>query len=125
TEKKHLEEIESLKVEFSSRDSKYRSLKKKLMVTVSNLNKEALRLRNAQVKKCAEKIYFDHNIPLPDFDFPEVPANEEDSEISDSEVEYEEYEETEDEDGSGSETGGDYEFEEDSSKSSGIDMGGK
>ncbi|RZC49593.1 hypothetical protein C5167_018019 [Papaver somniferum] len=69
-------------------------LKKKLVVNVSKMNKDALLLRDIHVKKYAEEICADHNIPLPDFNFVDVPVNEESSEISDGEAEYEEYEVT-------------------------------
>ncbi|KAI3875237.1 hypothetical protein MKX03_008935, partial [Papaver bracteatum] len=97
-EKGYLKENEYLRSKLSSRDSKYRKLKKKLIVSVSNMNKDAIRLRDSCVKKNAEEIYDAYNIPLPDFTPSEVSPNEEDIEISDSEAEYEEYEETNEED---------------------------
>ncbi|RZC49580.1 hypothetical protein C5167_018011 [Papaver somniferum] len=97
TEKRHLEEIENLKAALSTRNDKCRRLKRKLVVTVSNLSKDALRVRDAAVKKNVVEIFTDHNIPKPDDNFAEVSANEEGSEISYSEADYEEDEVTHEE----------------------------
>lgn len=69
-----------------------------MSVTVSNLSKDVVRVRDAAVKK----VCVDNNIPLSNYNFTEVSPNEEGSDISASEGKYEEYEET-DEEGSGSE----------------------
>ncbi|KAI3952886.1 hypothetical protein MKW92_035406, partial [Papaver armeniacum] len=100
TEKGHLQQIEdlskeskSLKLKLSARDSKYLRLKEKLVVSVSNTKKNALRQRNQQVQKNADDICTKYNLPLVDFGFPDVPPNEEDVYTSSSEEEYEEEEE--------------------------------
>lgn len=104
-EKKHLAEIESLKAKsvaesdradakYETRDAKYRRLKKKLLVIVSNLTKEAMRTRNRYLEEQIGILCSQHNIPFPDYEFEDLGENEETSEISDIDVEYE----TDDED---------------------------
>ncbi|XP_026440459.1 uncharacterized protein LOC113339388 [Papaver somniferum] len=127
-EKKHLQEINDLKLKLSARDSKYGKLKKKFIVSISNMKKDSIRLRDEHVKKNAEEICAEYQIPLSDFKPSDVEPNEEDIEIYDSEVVHEEYEETDEED-NGSGSGEDSEFEEDlggdSSKGGGNDKSGK
>ncbi|XP_026439228.1 uncharacterized protein LOC113337889 [Papaver somniferum] len=89
-EKDHLQQINDLKPRLSVRDSKYRILQEKLVIDVSNTKKNALRLPNEHVKKNVDEICTEYKLPLIDFDFPDVPPNDEEIKISDSEEEYEE-----------------------------------
>ncbi|XP_026417341.1 uncharacterized protein LOC113312819 [Papaver somniferum] len=122
TEQRILYENKSLKSELSARNDKCCRLKKKLVVTVSNLSKDVLRVREAAIKKTAMEICSKHSIPVQNYGFAEVPANEEASDISDSDAESEECEETEDGDDGRSKTGNNPEFEEERGE---VDMGGK
>ncbi|RZC64883.1 hypothetical protein C5167_008580 [Papaver somniferum] len=99
TERNHLQQIEDLSkklksviLSLSARDSKYLRLKEKLVVSVSNTMKSALREQNEQVRSNADTICTRYGHPLLNFNFPEVLANEEEIDISSSEKGYEEEE---------------------------------
>ncbi|XP_026384980.1 uncharacterized protein LOC113280583 [Papaver somniferum] len=84
-EKEFREKIESLEAKFSARNSKYRRLKKNLTTTVSNLSNDDVRILDAAIKK----VCVDNGISPSTYRFAEVPPNEKDSDISDSEGKYE------------------------------------
>ncbi|XP_026427757.1 uncharacterized protein LOC113323628 isoform X2 [Papaver somniferum] len=98
SDKKHFEEIESLKSQLSARNTKYLMLKKKLRVLLSNLQNEAVRAGDDDVKSTMEMICDIHGIePLhiePSF----VPPDEECTDVSDTDAEDGEGTESEEED---------------------------
>ncbi|RZC86701.1 hypothetical protein C5167_030053 [Papaver somniferum] len=78
-EKKCLEDMENLKAKYTveieileakliAHGSKYRRLKKKIKVTVSNLTKDAIRIRDEAVKGEVREVCTDHSIPMPEYD---------------------------------------------------------
>ncbi|XP_026443772.1 leucoanthocyanidin dioxygenase-like [Papaver somniferum] len=92
-EKIRLEEAEKLSMELYARNSKYQQLKKNYVLTVSNNGKDAIRARDAAVKR----VCVDNGIPLSKYKFADVPPSEVVPHIIDSEPEYEDDEEYEEE----------------------------
>lgn len=77
-------EIERLDAKYVARASKYRRLKNKLRITVSNLTKDVVRMRDKNVKEEVELLCTNHSVPMRNYDFAIVSDNEDNPDISDS-----------------------------------------